>query len=63
MIRSLPADVPKCAGRAPLTVTLLTAMVSARSKVKFCNEASVTAVIVADPVSRLLETLYSRSSS
>jgi hypothetical protein len=46
-----------------LTVTLDTAMVSARSSVKVFNDASVAAVILAVPDSRLIWTLYSSSSS
>ena len=60
---SLPPEDRKCAGRRPFTDTLLTTSASDMSRVKFCSEASVTAVIVAVPASRLMATLYSRSSS
>ncbi len=60
---NLRLAVRKCAGRLPLTVTLVTDSASDRSRVNVFSDASVTAVMVAVPVSRLMATLYSRSSS
>jgi hypothetical protein len=60
---NLPDDDRKWAGRLPFTDTLETVSASDRSRVNVCNAASVTAVMVADPDSRLIVTLYSRSSS
>jgi hypothetical protein len=47
----------------PFTDTFVTERASDRSKVNVRNAASVTAVMVADPDSRLIVTLYSRSNS
>jgi hypothetical protein len=47
----------------PFTDTFDTVNALDRSSVSSCNSVSATAVIVADPDSRLIATLYSRSSS
>ena len=60
---SLPSDERNWAGRLPFTDTFVTDSASDRSSVNVRSDASVTAVIVAVPDSRLIATLYSRSSS
>ncbi len=60
---SFPAEVRNWEGRLPFTVTLDTARAADRSRVNVFSSASVTAVIVAEPASRLIATLYSSSSS
>ena len=60
---SLPPVLRNDAGRRPLTVTFATDSASDRSSVNVRSAASVTAVMVADPVIRLMATLYSSSSS
>ena len=60
---SLPPEQLNEAGLRPFTETFVTERASDRSSVNVRNAASVTAVIVAEPASRLIATLYSRSSS
>ena len=60
---SLPCERWNDAGRCPLTDTLATARASDRSRLNVFSDASVAAVMVAVPDSRLMLTLYSRSSS
>ncbi len=60
---SFPFEAEKFDGRRPLTVTFDTDSASDKSSVNVFSDASVAAVIVAVPVSRLIATLYSRSSS
>ena len=60
---SLPPEHRKWLGRLPFTITFDTVMASARSRVKVCSAASVTAVMAAVPASLLIATLYSISSS
>ena len=62
-MRNLPPRQEKWAARLPFTDTFDTVKALDRSSVSCCNSVIVTAVIVADPDSRLIETLYSRSSS
>jgi deoxycytidylate deaminase len=62
-IRNLPPRQEKWAARLPFTDTLDTANALDRSSVSCCNSVSVTAMIVADPDSRLIATLYSKSNS
>src|ERR1700754_1235904 len=60
---SLSPEQLNDAGLRPFTDTFVTVIASDRSSVNVRNAAKVTAVIVADPESRLIATLYSRSSS
>ncbi|AMD55952.1 hypothetical protein ATO49_25720 [Mycolicibacterium fortuitum subsp. fortuitum DSM 46621 = ATCC 6841 = JCM 6387] len=60
---SFPPEHRYWAGRRPLTETRDTVRASDRSRVKLRTAAKVTAVMVAVPASRLIATLYSRSSS
>ena len=62
-ICSLPAEDRNWAGRLPFTDTFVTDSAPDRSRVNVRSDASVTDVMVADPDSRLMATLYSRSSS
>ena len=60
---SLSRSVRKCFGRFPFTVTLATDSALDRSRLNVWSSASVTAVTVAVPASRLMATLYSSSNS
>jgi hypothetical protein len=60
---SLPDDDRNWAGRLLFTDTFVTDRASDISRVNERSAAKVTAVMVAVPDSRLIDTLYSRSSS
>ncbi len=56
-MRSLRSRHAKWAARFPFTDTFDTVSASERSRVNSSNSASVAAVMVAEPESRLIETL------
>ena len=62
-MRNLRSRQAKCAARLPFTDTFDTVIASDRSSANSANSVSVSAVMVTNPESRFIATLYSRSSS